>query len=168
MTNSRASRGMVVLDKHEATGTEASYTFTPDPAILNDKYSKILIIFDGKTTASLALELKINGSATGHYWTMTENNQGTLTGSTASNASEFPLADTSVITAATHLMGEISLYLSDIATAVVSIDSTIGAGRHYNKMTGNIVTSTITEIKIQTSTSTWVAGTKIIIYGVVR
>ncbi len=173
MTNSRATGGKLqLLDEHVATGTEATYTYTPSPALnMLNKYAEIYVKINGLTTASLELRMKLNAKTDYNEQTL-ETKSTVLVGADIDANSSFVLLNANLITGASAFESKasISLMTTSIATMTISSKGTvpnIGFFSSYGAVgvdTGN----TITSIEILTSTSTWATSTEILIYGLLR
>jgi len=164
-----------LLHNYEASVAEATHTFTPASALDFDTYSEIRVIFDGITTASLALELIVNGErgindyiGTGKRFAITPTE--TLI---SENAPQWTLATTTMLSGVNNaFFGEITLGANSTGGAndllINSRFNTVGISE---EKTGGNQTDTIDEITsilIETSTSTWVIGTKMTVYGIKR
>ncbi len=162
-----------LLDTHEATGTESSYTFTPAAALSGDTYDLIIIYISGINTAALALELIINGIVTGYYNDGQRTGGGTITALDENNLAHWVIASATIL--------DTTVDQFNIIVEIQIPDPSIVAGTEQFGMHSRAITSRqkteiksgsviagneITSIKIETSTSTWVLGTKINTYGV--
>jgi len=171
MVNSRASDVLELLDKHVATGTEASYTFTPVGAINDTKYSYILVIVSLKQTAAFVTEMIVNASV----GTTNHTTGRRFTGSGETDISIASAAHIQLLTvtgSADHVFGEVKIFCPSYGTSDIYTYSTFcsGAGNRQDMCTSQ-TTGThaeITSIKIETSTSTWIAGSTFAVYGVKR
>jgi len=165
-----------LLDNYEATSAESSHTFTPSSALEFDTYSQIIVVIDGLTTASLALELIVNGQrGANNYlsvgkrfvWTPTE----TLI---VENSTQYTLATTTCLpSAGSSFNVVVSMTCNDTTTGTnrIHIDTNANCGA-INEIKGGInqsvVYTEITEIIVETSTSTWRIGTRMSVYGIKR
>jgi len=165
-----------LLDDYEASVAEGSHTFTPASALEFDTYSKIIVVIDGLTTASFALQLIINGNrASNTYLTVGKRFVFTPSETLISeNSVQMTLCTATLLGLAAE---SFSAYCSLVAT-----DTTTGTNRLFFESIGhggadseiktgidqvNAVTE-ITEIIIETSTSTWRIGTRMSVYGIKR
>ena len=163
------------LDHHIATGTESTYTYTPGtPLNIQTTYSKIIVFFSGVNTASLAMQVKINGLTTYNYSKLLAD---TSTVSTALHTAEstFEVIGTELIDiSSAFFAGELTLWSLQSAGAtdrcmIKSVGWTEHEGNQQNfGAPGGGNTTTITSIEVLTSTSTWQTNTEIWIYGVLR
>ena len=160
-----------LLDTHEATGTESTYTFTPTtPIDLADEYEEVFVIAKGKTSASLAIDFKVNG-ITEYHTTINNNLLGTLTGIHLGSALNAELQSATNINVGRgfnlnlHISKELvdgsssgyNYYgFSNVSTRALT---TFAGGTILNTET------TISSIQLFTSASTWTAGTTINTYG---
>ncbi len=168
MTNSRATRGLILLDKHIAATTEASYIY--NTLIKSSQYSKIIIQIMGGTTAALEMQLIINSNENTNYQYHKEVMlSGTKTDSETLTVASLPLASTAILTAVTmfNTTAEIILNSLDESYIHYTAYSQSGIDSDFERYNGLTVEETgdLTEIEIQTSTSTWIAGTRILIWG---
>ena len=170
----------VLLDDHVAGGTEATYTFTPGAAISSAAYSSINIVFKIALTANTnPLNITINGSS--NYWyyanfNYQDSSTNSWTDSTrvGTGSATFELASSTFTTASDGLVGTAEILWSNIGggneeTVVKSFASQTNpimweehTGVNLNNTGGNI-----SSITFSTST-TWVAGSEFMIYGVLR
>jgi hypothetical protein len=170
----------VILDDHVAGGTEATYTFTPGVAISSANYSSLKIVFKIALTANTnPLNITINGSS--NYWYYANfNYQDSTTNSwtdstrVGTGSATFELASSTFTTASDGLVGTAEILWSNIGggneeTVVKSFASQTNpimweehTGVNLNNTGGNI-----SSITFSTST-TWVAGSEFMIYGVLR
>jgi len=164
-----------LLDHHIATGTASSYTFTPGtPLDIQSTYGKIIVFFSGVNTASLAMQVKIDGIADYDYSKLLAD---TTTVSTAltTAAAAFEVVGTELIDGNSAFWGgqlELWSQQSSGSTDRCMIRSsgwTAHEGQQHtygNPGTGD--TEEIATIEVLTSTSTWTANTEIWIYGMLR
>ncbi len=169
MTNSRAASGLETLLKYEAASTEATKTLTK--TLTNDKYSEIIIIMDGEASATFALQLVVNSVEGTSNYSRGFSYTGSAVASVISDGAS-QLQIYSAIGGAYQFAAEIHLYLNDINIKDILGQSTCHEGQaikteQYGLAVQTTATS-ITSIEMKTSTSTWKAGTKISIYGVLR
>ena len=161
-----------LLDTHEATGTESTYTYTPSTALdLGSTYDEIIVIAKGKTSGSLAIDFKLNG-LTEYHTSINNNLLGTLTGIHLGSALNAELQSSTNINVGRgfnlnlHISKELSdggsigynyYGFSNVSTRALT---TFAGGTIANTDT------TISSIQLFTSNSTWKAGTTINTYGV--
>lgn len=164
-----ASEVVEILDNHEASGAEASYTFTPSSALTTDDYSEIIVLMDFEATATFALEMILNG-VTSNYFSKGFRADGVaLTNIAHNNQTEIQICSTTAATTNVPMFSKISIGMIDTDAGDLAGFSTTGQGTGalYENMffSKQAVTAEITSIKMQTSTSTWKIGSKITTYG---
>lgn len=165
-----------VLDNHEASGNESTYTYTPGTALDFDTYSKIIVVIDVKVNAALALLMRLNSSANALY-TYAGHRQTTTATTTISANSQTSqsIASATILSDDNGVVGEVSIMNTQNETqgerlAGFSKFEQVG-GTMANESLGWMLDeahSTITAITILTSTSTWKAGSRITVYGMKR
>ncbi len=162
---------MKLLDSHEATGTESSYTFTPATPFTNTEYSQIIVIITGRSTASLAIEMVINALTTKYYSEKVQISSGTLSGVSHANLSEWELCPTTIITTSSMFSIRVEIHIPDASMTSEKLEGHVRAtGQVQIIQQGGILNDNsnendISSIKVQTSTSTWATGTTIHTYG---
>ncbi len=168
MTNSRASKSPILLDHHLATGTESTYTFTKN-LDMKLQYREITLIITGKATAALAMQLLIN-AATDYDFAQIEHDTTTGTFAIAAAATELGLLGNVILDGAKPFHLKVTIVLND-ATDTYMIQSWASApheGQLLYTSEDQTSSTTITSLQIKASTSTWIAGTEITIYGLPR
>jgi len=165
-----AGGSLELLDVHTATGTESSYTFTQD--LDKSNYSNFDIIFQGDATAELALLMQVNGStSSNHHYTLIYSDGSSITDSWVEDSTSFPLISTNLNSTNPHalyascqlrtnVVGEQYLIYTSFAHAYPQL-----RWEEYVGIDSGITTGDISSIKIFTSTSTWLSGTRISTYG---
>lgn len=167
-----AASSMELIETHEAIAPEASFTFS-FPAIDFDDVAYLVLEIDGSATAALAIEVRINALATLY------NNQGrrlaagveTFINTTAQTA--WQVATSSLITGATSgfniLCKIISFKGSPDNQPAIFADAT-GPVHANETMVGSqgASTTSITDVVVRTSASTWRIGTRMTLYKVKR
>jgi len=163
---------MVILGTHEALIAESSHTFS-FPAIDFDSISHLVLEIDGSATAALAIQVRINALATNY------NNQGrriaagveTFINTVAQTA--WTVATNLLITGATSGFNIICKIISfkgspDNQPAIFA-DAT-GPVHANETMVGSqgASTTSITDVVIRTSVSSWRIGTRMTLYSVRR
>ncbi len=170
--NYKARNKYRLLDDHEATGTEAIYTFTK--TLTTDDYSAIEIYITGLTSATLALEMVLNGSeSTNNYSYGLYCTASAIATLAKTGADAMTLLSATSLSSTDPFTGKIIITLEDQDAAYnVSAYSVFQAANNNRSEsmfhTNNQNLTSITSITIQTSTSTWTSGTRILIYGVQR
>ena len=156
-----------LLDDHTASGTESTYTFTPGTTITKSTHSMIYIVFDGAATASLALQMQINGLTTSLYDTNGfKADCSAITNISAMAAAQFQLASSTMLSGTpTECSGQAYLFFHNSGVSGRSNFLNAQAPKEEQYSHRHQSATTITSITLKTSTSTWVSGTKIRIYG---
>ena len=161
-----------LLDTHEATGTESTYTYTPSTALdLENTYDEIIVIAKGKTSASMSLLLKINGLVEYHT-TLNSNTLGTLTGVHLGSAPYVVFIPSAMMNSGRGFNSNIHISKELSNTSSISLNYYGFANvstRGLQTLAGGTIavsSSDITSVQIFTSASTWIAGTTINTYGV--
>ncbi len=168
MPNYKAANRMVLLDNHLATGTEADYTFTKD-LDMKTKYREILIIINGSATAAFILEMLISAHTNYDFADLLQD-VGVLGGSVGLDATQMTVLQAGVIDGAVPFHAKITIQLND-AVDKYEVQIQSGAdheGQEFINWRDETSETTISALKFQTSTSTWIAGTEISIYGIQR
>lgn len=169
-TNPNTGSSLQLLDLHQASGTESTYTFTPGSALNSAKYSAIVIKISGSATASLALNMVLNGDSGNMAYFGQRMTGSAVANITASAQSVIQIASTSIISAATLFDGEIIINLDSTVGKILRGTSMMSAGGVGVELLGwydsQGATNSITSINFATSTSTWATGTNITTYGV--
>ena len=172
------STPLVVLDNHIASGAEASYTYTPGTALSFTTYSKIIVEIDMSATASFILQAVLNGvgGTVNYSWGERMAVAPSVTAITpASGAAELVLGTATLIAAADNSFGgrfQIYSVLAAGGVGIIAGDSflteQVNANAEILAHKTDIDIDEISSIKLQTSTSTWKANSRITIYGVKR
>ncbi len=170
MANYKNKGQLVLLDSHIATGTETSYTYTPPASLSHPTYTKLIIEYKMQCTAALKLQAKINADVT--YW---EEGYtiiaGTFAGYNNTNVAIIELAGTATIGANIIVQGTMEIYLPSSTMANEKIQTyshttTSKSAIQVNAMAIGIDSAALTSLEILVSTSSWMAGSTIDIYGV--
>lgn len=163
------------LDAHTAGDTESTYTFTPATALDEDDFSAVNVYFCGETSASLALQIKINALATAYFTTGSAwDISGVITAVDINNASEGEIASTTIIDQARQVNAILEIMLEDPAGVDEHVlmfskcnsSSQLQQRNYIARETAGL--TDISSIETKTSTSTWKAGTKIDTFGIKR
>ncbi len=166
MTNSRASGGLLKVANYKASGTDADETFTFIPIFDPEKYSRIIIQMEGTATAALDILMQINSLTTNTYF-----EEGlSMTAGTVAGVNRNAQAQQII-----HTAGGANAFSIELQIGVhETTDTSIFGNAQSHNLEGEIAyrrsfynstaTATITTIKIYTSTSTWIAGTRITIW----
>ena len=158
---------MVPLGRYSAKKAESTKTFNLAGVDIVDKYSKIIVQIDLQPSASLELQMTLNGIAS--YFQDGNSSIGGTQAAIDITQSTLRLGSTSVITAVdqtTNCDVEISAMKGTSANlrifwhlGTVTVGDESGSGGCAANPT------TLDTIVIQTSTSTWKVGTVITVYG---
>lgn len=162
---------MELLASHRATGTEATFDFTGLNIDLDAEYSELIVKFGGDCTATLALELTLNDDVLGYRFDKLSQITTTLAGAAAANQASWIVASTTVIPAGRFTQFTAKIKFQGVNADSFFCQSWVGAsptGQEWISGDADIggAGSTITSLAIDTSTSTWKAGTQIDLYGV--
>ncbi len=160
----------VLLDHHVATGTEATYTYTPSVALdLKSIYREIYIIITGKATATFTLKVKLN-AATNYDNAFISLDTTTVAGAVQVDETAIDLIPNGILDGAMPFHSQISIFCNDAVDQLCLIARTVASHEgQYLQATDNQTSATaITAIEVLTSTSTWIAGTEITTYGIKR
>ena len=116
----------VTLGSPNANVSKASMTYS------TDDYAYFIIAFSGKaeTSEAAALEFRINNLSANYGYTVTENYNGTLSGSAGAITTEIPLMSTSVHSGNSQAMN-----------VIVTIQSSTVGYRMYNIVTDSWIAS---------------------------
>ena len=160
-----------LIEEHEATGAENSYTITADMTAA--KYTSIIVQFRGESTAQLAMQASLDGTTTDNYHYMQNLfASGTQTTSEVVDGDIMPLASTAVIVGA-----DVEI-IFQLVIALNSEDNGTASWQTWGK--GNVtsdiefrygqsaISGDLATILISTTTSTWKTGSYITTYGVKR
>ncbi len=170
MPNYKASNKMVTIEDYNSPSTAATKTFT-FPAIDFSKVSKLVLVIDGLTTAALALRVTINGIVTSKYsYDGRRIAGGTETLLDVTAEEYWEVASVAAIDAARSFMGTIEIYHSTIDKPGLISTVNAASGDKQEQITGFLDQEvlSITSIEIVTSTSTWIADTRMTLYKVLR
>ena len=162
-----------VIETHIATGNESTFTFT-FPAIDFQSYSKLVLIIDGNLTASANLELKLNSITTWYYTDGQRISNGTQTIINSGALSHFVIGSTSILnTSNVQFTGQIDILLSNSGGSggrPTIYSHVTGSNAIYESISGNIASNvtSLTDVILETSTSTWKSGARMTLYKVAR
>ena len=158
-----------LLDVHTATGTESTYTFTENEDF--DNYSNFIVIIQGGATAALQLQMIVNANETSnHHYSREYYTGGSITVTEVNDEDFYEVASTNIIAGTNSFYGIIDIRLNDndekyaLYRANSCSYASVRWERYYG-MNSGIGTGDLSSIQIKTSTSTWIAGTRISIYG---
>ncbi len=161
------SSGMVLLGRHIATVAESTFTFNLAD-ILDSKYDEVKVIINGGTTASLDLQAIINGLNTGIRQDGDTAIAGSLTAVGLNGRTTLQIASPAILTGATDF--ETEIIIKKNSSGIWEHGSTkttgYGVGREATSYSlGSPASNSLSSVLIQTSTSSWKAGTTINIWG---
>ncbi len=164
-----AGSTLELLDVHTATGTESTYTFTEDLDFAD--YSNFIVIVQGGATAALALQALVNGStSSNHHYTMEYSDGSSIADSYVQDATSWEISTTNMFAGGSGIFAYIEIYMNDVLNKYPFYRSysrsypQLRWERHLGVDTA-LSSGDITSITVKTSTSTWIAGTRICIYG---
>ncbi len=170
MPNYKSGNKYELLDNHLATGTESTYTYTPvTPLDMKTRYHELIILVRGKATAALTLNMLIN-AGTNYDQAFLDMDTTTVAGSIAVDLTVINLLGSSKIDGAVSFNCKAAITLND-ANDLFQIIIQGGAsheGLGFRAIEDQTSATTISTIQVVTSTSTWIAGTEITIYGIRR
>ncbi len=158
----------------EASATESSYTFTPSTALLNSKYSKIIVM--GEVDITSALELRLGCNATGGtaYRSRGWSSTGSALASIGSGSvAHFVIGSTLVFGTGYNATFTCELKLTpdqtdDHLDGLSVSHGTSNTTAEYMHHSHGGTWASITSIEITVSTSTWEDGSRFQIYGILR
>jgi len=160
-----------LIETYEASIAEGSKTFTFTEITFDDD-SELVLVMDGAVTASLALEIAVNGDTTTNYFTDGRRiSAGTETIIDINSAEFWTVASTSILGIANqNFFGNIRFMRSKALTLdrPNMISEFIGAGQEQVSCQLTSVETGISSIEVNTSTSTWGIGTRFSLYRVRR
>jgi len=168
-----ASGKYELLDDHTATGTESTYTFTETLSV--DDYARFFVFIRGASSASFQLQMILNtDTSSSQSYSREYYTGGSITVSDVTGAAFCELASTNLIVSGigNAFNTDIEILTNDLDEEHIKYNATsyrIGSNRWERYYGDNsAVTGNLTSIQIKTSTSTWIAGTEIMTYGVHR
>ena len=159
-----------LLDSYDSSGTNSSYTYTETLSSAN--YSLWGFTFQGDCTATLAMQMRLNNSSANSHWMTEFYDSGTITVSENMGEAYLSLGSTTMFSEAIRLYG----YIYANPNAIVGGEGYVQYNsfaqrmgdmvweRHYGVNTG-ITTGILTQVDIETSTSTWTDGSMFRFYG---
>src|SRR6185312_11226 len=153
---------MVLLGKHKAAVAESTFTFNLAD-ITDTKYSEVVVVVRGSETAALSLLMKVNGLSATYFGKGISSDGTTVSAVNISGASSWTLL---VGTGANIISGHATI---KHANGQIMGESIFGEGTGTERTLSLYQSGSgfpLSSITIATSTSTWVAGTEIEIYGV--
>ncbi len=165
MANYKA-QAMELIETRILTGTSASEAFVLDHDLVTN-YSSIVLYFAIKVTATLDAELIVNGVTSAYYTYTIKASDQAITAH--SNLAHLMLG--SALTTANFTAGKLEIFNGIGASPMISYTGFIGNGqgitaKDIKGACNSTIATTITDILITTSTSTFAVGTKFSLYGV--
>lgn len=176
-----AAGSLVILDNHEASGAESTYTYTPGSALSMDSYSMIIVEWDTVVDGAMNLLMRINGVTGAAYNLSGNRNDGsTNTVYNQSGATSFQIASSTLLVgngypATGYIIIQANPDIGGLRNTRVQIKGMsygddvrtweLFAGHHTTNPTEN---SEITSITILTSANNMKAESRITTYGVKR
>jgi len=162
-----------LLDSYDSSGANSSYTYTPSPTLNPTNYSLWCFTFQGDVTSTLALRMRLNNDVSSNQHWMTEDyDSGVITVSENMGEAYLSLASTALGASAIRLYG----YIYSNPNAIVGGEGYVQYNsfaqsmgdliweRHYG-VDSAISTGIISQVDIETSTSTWTDGSMFRFYG---
>jgi len=156
-----------VIDDHIATTTESSFVFAPSTPIDFDTVSEVRIYFDGDTTANLDLLFRINDLSGANYmWSGFDCSTGTYTGVTAFSQTSAEIENALDADFKGFLTIQKSNASSDNEFGGMSYLMRNANARFFREENWSHTSSltTLSQVEIFTSTSTWEADTRFTVY----
>ncbi len=153
--------GLVLLSKHKAVVAESTFTFNLAD-ITDTKYSEVLVVVRGGQTAALSLLMKVNGLSATYFGKGITSDGTTVSAVNISGASSWTML---VGTGANIISGHATLKHSN---GQIMGESIFGEGTGTERTLSIYQSGSgfpLSSIVISTSTSTWVVGTEIEIWG---
>ncbi len=136
---------------------------------MKTQYRYIEIVITGKSTAALSLQLKVNALAD-YLTSELKLDTTTVTGAVATTQSISNRIALDLIDGAVNFYSEVKITCNDASDILVitGMGTAPHEGLIYTSAETTGTATTITSIQILVSTSTWIAGTEISIYGIKR
>jgi len=162
---------LVAIAEHIATTTEAGHTFdfSADPLDMVSEFKAVLILISGRTTASFELQLKVNGTTTTYTIDGTQTDTTVVSGIARNSQAHWAILETALLdSGGRRFMGHVMIQLEDAGDDLCMVGQMGALGEGLYNFAGVQLTDTteINEIILETSTSTWDAGTRITVYGI--
>lgn len=157
---------LILLESYRAAIDEGSKAFTIS-VDLDSAASALLLLGTGTVNAALDLELKVNGVTSGYRWDLIQQDTTTLSATQAAAQAEWQLGDATILDVANRIFTVIAWIKFVGVSNTFILNSTLGAPNEGQAIVdGDVPTSgsTATEVLVETSTSTWDAGTQFDLY----
>ena len=161
-----------LLNSQKASGAVANFTYTPATALnLSTTYSEIIVLIQGVTTATCIVELVINqlgGTVYSNEYVL--NDTATVSGVESLGQAEWVLIPAALMDNPRIFSARAHITLDENDTNFLMHGQAIAAGEGSIIYSGDLGVSgsTITEVKVETSTSTFAINTTFMVYGVRR
>ena len=163
---------MVLLDSHEATSTESTYTFTSTSSLdMENDYSELIVLISGNATASLSLQLIINAiEGVAYSQTTLVADSTSVTHSDLAGQGKIEILNTALLDNPRAILCELHITGNPFNRDLMINGNNYALGEGLNVLGGSMAENDglIDSLRIKTSTSTWSSGTQIITYGVKR
>ena len=160
-----------VIETYKSPSTASTKTFTFD-AIDFDDYSELVLTIDGSITAPLGIRVAINDLAEGMYTDGFRVRGGAITIIDAGNIAYAEIGSIEMFENADDSIATISHFAFGIDdeqnTSIYSVAYPAREGFEVTNNIHNAHIDSITSIVVNTSTSTWKAGTRMTLYKVSR
>jgi hypothetical protein len=165
-------RKMELLDEHNATGVEATYSFSPVGGLdLLTDYSEVIMLVSGSATAILEMQLVINDLITNqNYISQVRSDATVLSTALTSATTHVSLISSTIMAGASSFSLTIRIFVNPTSTSFVgnSLSHVVGEGSEITQFYIAHTDNVVDKLTIKTSTSTWATGTQIVTYGVRR
>ena len=146
----------------ELSGGETTITFGSLSYDMDADYTDMILLIGGANSGgSLALEIVLNQDTAGYRQNAILNDGGTLSGTSASGATECTIAPTGIFPGAGYVYTGIIHLLMGQKSGAMHIESRLGVISGGQQITDCDISigDTITEVKLQVSTQSFSAGT---------
>jgi len=159
------------FQEDDATGSSQVFTLNKN---LYDDYAYLIVIGKGQTNGSMNLELKIDGLTTGYRIDTLIQDNTTLTGSEANSQAHWVIIPSAILDIASRVfwfVANISVSTNDVPETRALIQCHSGAmeeGQAWISGDNAVTDATISDLTIETSTSTWEKNAQFAVYGVKR
>jgi len=159
-----------VIEDYENTGTITTKTFNFSN-IDFDTVSKLVLVFDGKATLGLNLQLRFNLDTGANYYYEGRRISGTETLISGATQSSIQLASSTIFATGQIMFGVVEIGFSDQGDARPMLISTMTSGGSAQEQMTGILAATeagLTDITILVSTSSIAVGARMTLYKVKR
>jgi len=155
-----------IIETYEAAIAESSHNFN-FPAIDFDDDSELILKIDGVATADFALFLRFNANVTAYFVDGSDFVGGVATPVDSNNQTHITLIGSGQMGADSKFFAGASIQLSKgAASDFVSCLFSSGGDLTFRTALGQLRanTSSLTDVEVSTSASTWKIGTRITLY----